>query len=339
MRIIRFNNVSNFLKVEPESIDDLYVLAIIISKNDVVEAHTTRRFRPNEGDEGEQKDVMIGITVERSEIDKNAGRLRLSGKILSGKPEEFVTLGSYHTLNIGTGDVIDVQKQQWKDYILKRIKQAVIESKKPRLGIIVLDDEKALVSYIKGYGIDIVAELYSRLSKRMKMKDFEKLKEDYFNTVIEAVKNLKVDIIVIAGPGFTKDDIKKYMADRGIEIPKQLFYAAASDAERSGIREVMQSSTVSKVLENEHVKKEFEYINTLMMGIRTGTSFHGTANIKMHMNKHQMSTILVNDDIINNDDVKEVLDAADKLGIRIEIFNSQDDAGIQLKNFKGIASV
>ncbi len=339
MRIIRFNNVSNFLKVEPQSIDDLYVLAIIISKNDVVEAHTTRRFRPSEGDIGEQKDVMIRITVERSEIDKNAGRLRLSGRIVSGKPEEFVTLGSYHTLNIAAGEIIDVQKTEWKDYILKRIKQAVLESRKPRLGIIVLDDEKALVSYIKGYGIEIVAELYSRLSKRMKMKDFEKQREEYFMSIIDAANNMSVDIVVLAGPGFTKDDIKKYMSDKGIEVKKRLVYAPASDAERSGIREVMQSDTVSKVLENEHVKKEFEYINRLMMGIRSGSSFHGAENVRSHLDRHLVSAILVNDDIINDETVKEILDSADKIGIRIEIFNSQDDAGIQLKNFGGIATV
>ena len=98
MRIIRFNNVSNFLKLEPESIDDLYLLAMIISETDVVEGKSTRRFRPNEGDEGEQKDVTIRVRVERAEIDKNASRLRLSGKITYGHPEEFVVLGSYHTL-------------------------------------------------------------------------------------------------------------------------------------------------------------------------------------------------------------------------------------------------
>ncbi len=339
MRVIRFNNVSSFLKVEPQSIEDLYVLAIIISRDDVVEAHTTRRFRPSEGDIGEQKDVMLRISVERSEIDKNAGRLRLSGKIISGKPEEFVTLGSYHTLNIASGDVIDVHKDEWKDYILKRIKQAVLESKRPRLGIIVLDDEKALVSYIKGYGIEIVSELYSRLSKRMKMKDFEKQKEEYFKNVIEAVNNMGVDIVVLAGPGFTKDDIKKYLSDKGIEIKKRIVYAPASDAERSGIREVMQSDTVSKVLENEHVKKEFEYMNRFMIGIRSGSSFYGAENVGEHLDRRFVSAILVNDDIINDEQIREILDSADRSGIHIEIFNSQDDAGVQLKNFKGIATI
>ena len=214
-----------------------------------------------------------------------------------------------------------------------------MDSKKPRLGVIVLDDEKALVSYIKGYGIEIVTELYSRLSKRMKMKDFEARREEYFKEIIAAVSNLSVDIVVIAGPGFTKDDIKKYIEDKDIEIKKQLVYAPTSDAERSGIREVMQSAAVTKFLENEHVKREFEYINRLLLEVRAGIAVYGPEKIYSNLDKRQISSVLVNDDIINEDKIKDVLDKADKLGIKIEIFNAEDDAGIQLKNFSGIAAV
>ncbi len=339
MRIIRFNGVSNSLKLEPESVEDLYVLAIIISKNDAVESKTSRRFRPTEGDKGEQKDVIIKISVESSEIDKNSGRLRLLGKILSGKPEEFVTLGSYHTLNIGAGDIIDIQKEEWKEYVLKRIKQAVVESRKPRLGIVVLDDEKALVSYIKGYGIEIISELYSRLSKRMKEKDYQKQRDEYFKDVINSINNMNVDIVVVAGPGFTKDDIKKYMSDMGIEISKQIAYCPASDAERSGIREVMQSPVVGKILENEHVKKEFEYLNRLLNGMRSGTACHGMDDVIRRLEKGGISIILVNDNMINEASTKDLLDKADKTGVKIEIFSSDDDAGVQLRNLGGIAGI
>jgi protein pelota len=339
MRVVRFNSVSNFLKLEPESMDDLYLIAMIISTGDVVEAHSKRRFRPSEGDVGEQKDVTLRISVEKTEMDKNAVRLRLSGRIVYGHPEEFVTLGSYHTLNIAAGEIIDIQKQEWKSYILKRIRQAVIDSKKPRLGVIVLDDEKALVSYIKGYGIEPVSELYSRLSKRMKEKDFEKRRVEYFADVIAAAERMAVDMVVIAGPGFTKDDVKKYMEDKGIKVKKRIIYAPASDAERSGIREVMQSPTVTRVLENEHVKREFEYMNKLLLEIRAGVGVYGVERIEESLDKKGAEAVLVNDDVINEDDVKRVLDRADKLGIRIEIFNSDDDAGIQLKNFSGIAII
>ncbi len=339
MRSVRLNEVSNVLKAEPESFDDLYLLAIVIAKGDSVGAKSTRRFRASEGDKGEQKDVFIKLTVERTEIDKNAGRLRVSGKITSGNPEEFVAIGSYHTLTIGPGDPVDIQKAEWKDYILARIRQAVAESKKPRLGVVVMDDEKALVSYIRGYGIDIVSELYSRLSKKMKEKDFEKQKIGYFNDVIAAIKNMSVDIVVIAGPGFMREDIKKYMESMGIETGKRLVYTGASDAERSGIREAMQSAEVSKVLENEHVKKEFSYLNRFLAFIRTGSAVYGIDGIRDWIESRRVGIVLVNDSVLNDEKMKVILDYADKHRIKIEIFNSEDDAGMQLKNFKDIAGL
>ncbi len=339
MREVRLNEVSKVLKLVPESFDDLYLLAMIITTNDSVEGKSTRRFRPSEGDKGEQKDVMVRLNVERTEIDKNSGRLRVSGKITYGNPEEFVAIGSYHTLSIGPGDAMQIQKVEWKDYILNRIRQAVAESKKPKLGIIVLDDEKAIVSYIKGYGIDIVTELYSKLSKRMKEKDFEKQREKYFNDVIDAIRNLSVDIVVVAGPGFTREDIKKYMESKSIEIGKRIVYTTSSDAERSGIREAMQSDAVAKVLENEHVKKEFAYLNEFLAVLRTGAAAYGIQGVKDGISSRRVGIVLVNDSMLNDEKMKELLDYADKHGTKIEIFNSDDDAGIQLKNFKDVAGI
>ncbi|MEM3838969.1 MAG: mRNA surveillance protein pelota [Candidatus Micrarchaeaceae archaeon] len=339
MRLIRFNPVSKALKVQPDSFDDLYLLAMLISNGDMVEARSYRRFKANEKDVGEQKEITVKISVEKVEIDKSAGRLRLIGIIKEAVPAEFVALGSYHTINVAPGDIIDMFKEDWKEYMFKRLKQAQEESKKPKLGIIVLDDEKATISYIKGYGIDIVAELYSHLSKRMKQKEFEAQRAKYFEEIIKALENMNVDIVILAGPGFTKDDLKKYISSNNITIKKRLFYAPAGDAERSGIREVLRSPAIGDMLETEHIKREFEYLNKFLAELRTGSASYGLENVKRSINESKPETVLVNDSVINQPAFKEVLDIADRKGIKIEIFNSDDDAGLQLKGFKDIAVV
>lgn len=339
MRLIRFNPVSNAVKVEPDSFDDLYLLAIMLSKGDMAEGHSYRRFKASEKDVGEQKEITVKIVIDKVEIDKSAGRLRLMGTIKEGRPAEFVTLGSHHTINIAPGDVIDMFKDEWRDYMLKRLKQAQKESRRPRLGVIVLDDEKALVSYIRGYGIDIVTELYSHLSKRMKEKDYGQQRIQYFNDILKAIENMSVDIVILAGPGFTKDDIKKYISDNNREVKKRLFYVPASDAERSGIREVMRSSAVGSLLENEHVKKEFEYLNKFLAELRVGAATYGVDNVSRSINESSPEAVIVNDSVINDPAVRDVLDLADRRNVKIEIFNSDDDAGIQLKGFKDIAAI
>src|SRR5271157_5200711 len=143
MKVIRYSESLGQLKLVPGSFDDLYLLARVLGAGDKVTASTYRRFRPTEGDEGEQKEVVIELDVEKVEVDKNAQKLRLTGKILSGKPAEYVRLGSYHSMNIGTGDALTISKEEWKGYVLSMIKKAVADSKKPKLGVVAMDDEKA----------------------------------------------------------------------------------------------------------------------------------------------------------------------------------------------------
>lgn len=339
MRVIRFSDSTNELKLVPDSFDDLYMLARVIGSGDRVTASTYRRFRPSEGDVGEQKEVVIEVEVEKVEIDKNAQKLRVSGKIRSGRPAEFIRLGSYHTINIGTGDSLVIAKEEWKGYILSMIKRAVADSRKPKLGVIAMDDEKASFAYVRGYGIDVITEIHSRLSKKMKEADYDKARSLYFDDIIKKAEGMEVDIIVIAGPGFMKDDLKAYMEVKSIKIGKRLAYTSASDPERSGIREAIQSETVSKLLENEKVKREFDLLNTFLGGLSVGASFHGAEKIREALAEYRVSTILVNDSALNDPEVRDTLDIAYRQKVDIEVFNSDDDAGAQLKNFKNIAAI
>lgn len=339
MKSVKYYEATNIVKLVPESFEDLYLLAMIISAGDKVSSKSYRRFKAGEGDTGEQKEVFIKLGVEKTELDKGAGKLRLTGKIIEGRPEQYVRINSYHTLSIGPQDLIEIEKAAWSDFIIRRIKQAVAEAKRPKLGIIAMDDEKATIAYVRGYGIDLTGELYSHLSKKMKEKDFAKQLETYFNEVISAVGRMDVEIVIIAGPGFMKDDIKKYIESNRIPIAKRLVYAAAADAERSGIREVMKSEVVSKLLESEHVKKEFEYLDLFFRGIRTGGAVSGMARVKALLDEYKAGLILVNDSVLNNEEIKALLDSADRSGVKIEIFNSEDEAGKQLGSFKDIAAI
>ncbi|MGC8888534.1 MAG: mRNA surveillance protein pelota [Candidatus Micrarchaeia archaeon] len=339
MRIIRFNDLANSLKLQPDSFEDLYLLARIISPGDIVEGRSFRRFQNEEGEKGEQKEVFLKISVEKTELDKSGERLRLTGKILSGNPEELVRIGSYHTINVGAGDAITITKKEWKDYILRRIKEAVNDTKKIKFGAIALDDEKATVANIRGYGIEVIAEVYSHLSKRMKEQDYEKARKQYFDEIINIMKNMNADTVLIAGPGFTREDLKRYIESNRIDVGKKLLFVPVSDAERSGIREAVQSGELAQFFEHEHLRKEFRLLNLFMQALQLGSAAYGLEGVGASLDSYEAGIVLVNDDLLNREDVQNLLDRADKQRVSIEIFNSSDEAGMQLAGFKGIASI
>ena len=78
-------------------------------------------------------------------------------------------------------------KEKWPGYVLQVIKSAVSDSKRPRLGLIVVDEEKALPAYLLGYGVEFKNEIYSGLSKRMSQKDFTEQQNKYYEKVLSIV--------------------------------------------------------------------------------------------------------------------------------------------------------
>jgi protein pelota len=337
---VKFYEGAGAMKLKMETLDDLWTVQRIIFANDLVRSESERRFKPTEGDIGELKKVMITIRVEKTELDKSASRLRVLGKIVEGKPLEYVRMNSYHTLNIAPNDVLELIKAQWPDYLIRVVRDAVLDSKKPRLGLIVVDDEKALPAYMLGYGVEFGNEMYSRLSKRMSQKDFQEQEKKYFNEILDTVRNMRVDTIVIAGPGFTKDDIKKYATESGFlkKISKQLIFESVSNAERSGIYELIKGEKVERLLEKERIRIEFRLMEEFLKGLEPKSSKYGVDDVATSI-ESGAKVVLVNDSVLGDRKVQELLSNAEKDRIKIEVFNSGDEVGAQLHSFKDIASM
>jgi protein pelota len=341
MKIVKFYESAGALKLKVDTLEDLWTAQRIIFANDVVKSESERKFKSSESDKGELKKVVITLKVEKTELDKDAVRLRVLGKIMDGKPLEYVRINSYHTLNIAPGDIFEIIKAEWHDYIISVVKNAVSDSKRPRLGLIVLDDEKAMPAYMLGYGVDFGNEIYSKLSKRMSQKDFQEQQKKYYDEIIEMIKSMVVDTVVVAGPGFTKDDLKAYGETSGIlkKINKRVIFERVSNAERSGVYELIKSDKFSKILEKEHIREEFKLIEEFLTNLSTGKSKYGIENVSIALDNMEANILLVNDNILGDPAVQELLSQAEKDRVEIEVINSMDEVGEQLHAFKDIAVI
>ncbi len=339
MKVVKFYESTGTLKVRVDTLDDLWAVQRIIFENDLVKSESERKFKSNESDKGELKKVVVTVRAEKTELDKTAIRLRVLGKIVEGKPIEFIKLNSYHTINIAPGDVFDIIKSEWHDYMLDVVRNAVLDSKRPRLGIIVLDEEKAMPAYLLGYGIEFRNEIYSRLSKRMSPKDFQEQQKKYFDSVIDIIKDMVVDTVVVAGPGFTREDIKAYGENSGVlkKINKRIIFESISNSERSGVYELIKSEKFAKVLEKERIRSEFKLIEEFLSNLSTGKSKYGLENVGIALENSWADTVFVNDSMLGDPAVQKILSDAEKNRVKIEVFNSNDEVGQQLHGFKDIA--
>ncbi len=339
MRIIALSHATGKLRLQVDTFDDMPVLERLIFSGDRVGAISERRFKPADGSEGEMKKVYITVLVDKTQLDKEAQRLRINGTIVEAKPAKYASLRSYHTLNIAAGAELSITKGEWRPYMLAMLKNAERNSRKPHLGIIVIDDEKAQPAYLLGHGVEFGKEMRSGLSKRMKAKEYGEAKRGYFDEVISVANNMRVDMVLVAGPGFTKDELLEYAHSSGKRLSKQVSSAAASSAERSAVYEIISSESTAKLLERERMRAEFKLLSEFLSGIATGRSHSGIDDVARAVERREARLLLVNDTVLGNGEVKELLAKAEGMGVAIEVFNGDDDAGMQLHGFSDIASM
>ena len=338
MKILKFYRAEGIIKLLPNTLDDLWTMQRVIFAGDAVSGKSLRRFRGNETDEGELKEVYITLLVEKTELDKTAERLKVLGKILDGKPLEYVRLNSYHTLNVAPNEAVEIRKERWPAYLVGVLEGAVSDTHKPRLGVIAVDDEKALPAYLLGYGIEFRDEVYSRLSKRMSNKDYQEAEKKYFEEIISIIRNMEVNTVIIAGPGFTKDQVRSYMENTGAmkTLGKNILFKSTSNVERSGVYELIRSDEVSGILDKEKIRDEFILMEEFLKGLQLGKSKHGCAAVIDALESYEANRVIVNDSVLGKADYQKALSVAEKMKAKVIVFNSSDEVGQQLSGFEDI---
>jgi len=337
---VSINQTTGEARLTPESDEDIWHIERVLEPGDVVKSRSLRRFKPSEGESGDKRAVTVELIAEKVEFHEGTGKLRVTGKIRGGNPEEYVQIGSYHTIEIMPGEQLTIQKS-WKKYQLDRLKQAQSESRRPKLAIVVMDDEKATIALVKGYGVRLVCEIENKASKRDSQKVFQQAVNKYYGAIMAKISKYKHRIIV-AGPGFDKDNFKKFVAGEDEELLKRLSFESCSNSEISGIYELMRHGIVSKMAGQERAVRELSLITDFVSAAskEDGLVAYGRKAVNAAVEFGAVENMLVNDELLRADKDIEVLvnKFEESTGLQAHVFNSQEYAGKQLEGFGGIAA-
>lgn len=338
MRLIHYDEKEGRMKVEPENIEDLWHLSKIIAEGDIIIGHTERRYKPpgaKAGEAGEKKRVTMELKAEKIELHKHANILRVTGKILGGSPEEYIQIGSYHTIDVEPKFSIVIKKEKWTEYERQRLKEAQASARRPIVRIVVLDDKQANVATLKGYGVEFDFEVDSRTSKRD--EKFEEKMKKYFSEILKVVENSKKTIV--AGPGFTAEDFAKYVKEKNPAILKTITIEHTSTSEKSGVYELVKGGAISRMIKEDKLSKEFEKIEALLKELakESGLATYGPKEVATAMESGAVSELLVIDEFVRKQ--PEILDAVKRRKAEVTIFTSEEEPWKKLKAFGGIAAI
>jgi len=328
------------IRLTPENTEDLWHIERILQPGDQIISKTWRRFKATENDAGEKKAVTMKLLVEKVEFSRFANRLRVTGKIIEGTPAEFVQQGAYHTIDIEQNFPVSILKGKWMSHHIARIKQAIAETKRPKIGMLVLDESKAIFATLRGYGVEYELELENNASKRDDKFDEKTL--SFFGEIVKKLQSAQVGKLIVAGPGFGKENLMKFIKQKSPDLQKKIILEHCSYAERSGINELLKRGVVSKVAEEERAENELQLMDKFSAELRkeSGLAAYGLEDVRNAVSSSAVETLLVEDELLRNSkEVEAIVEEAEKRKVKLAVFSNESDGGRELAGYGGFAAL
>lgn len=342
MRILKIDERDSFLHLVPEVEDDLWHLERIVEKGDLVSGITDRRIKPkSEGGKPERIKLYLTIEAEKVDFHRFSGKLRVSGKIVEGKPAELLEIGSEHSLEVELGREIKVKKRLLKKFQVDRIRKAAEATKTGKTLLVVLDDEQASLALLKEFALEEVANIKSgRSGKQFKAEDPE---PKYFLEVLEKIAGLKPERAVVAGPGFSKDNFRKFLEARGKPKGTEFFFASTNSVGKTGLQELVKGNILEKIVSEMQLVKETGLVEKILaeLGKESGLVEYGLKEVANAVSLGAVETLLVADKFLleNRETVEKLMQEAEGQRAKVHLVNAEHEAGKQLSNLGGIAAL
>ncbi|WP_335998609.1 mRNA surveillance protein pelota [Halorientalis halophila] len=343
---VRVEGGKERITVVPETLDDLWHLTYVLEPGDLVGGDTTRRIQRNDDQMrdtgGEREHMYVTIAVDDVEFARFANRLRVGGEIVDCSRED--QLGHHHTLNVEERDELEVEKR-WKSDQLERLNEAVEASENPDVAIATVEEGQAYVHTVAQYGTEERASINAPTGKG----EYARPREELFSDLTDVLGRMDVAAIILAGPGFTKQDALDYIEDAAPEVAESITTVDTSGVGDRGVHEVLKRGAVDEVQEQTRIAEEADLIDELMEQIGEGQkAAYGPEQTAKAADFGAVEHLLVLDEALRRErgpdgewdvDVDDVVESVEQQGGTVTVFSSEFDPGLQLSNLGEIAAV
>ncbi len=321
------------IRLFPESLDDLWHLSHLVGPGDLVFATTLRtaevpqdKARP---EKAEKRPVRLGIRVGKVEFHRTSNRLRIFGVI-----EQGVDAGSHHTLNVEPGYEISVIRR-WRPADLERIARAVRASFADAVHILTIEEGDAELFRMRQFGPEGVITVTSGSGK----ESGKSSRTEFFERVASHLASI-TGPLVIAGPGFIKDDFVSFLKSSGTGILDKAIIVETRRTGTGAVQEVIGLGTLDRIQEDLQLGHEVRLMNELLERIaRELPVAYGRAEVRRAIDYGACERLLVADSLIHDEAILHLMDRADLSNARIVVFSSAFDPGRQLEGLGGIAAL
>ncbi|KAM0879427.1 hypothetical protein ACQ4PT_034240 [Festuca glaucescens] len=361
MKLVTRNLVPNgpgSVKLLPQIEDDLWDAYNLIAVGDTVEAVTVRKIG---GRDTERVKMTLEIAVQFVEYDKEGSLMRVRGK--NQTKNEYVQIGQYHTLELEIKRPFILRKEVWDWPALDRIEQSCDETAANADLAVLLMQEGLAHLFLVGRSVTATrARIEVPIPRKhgCAMAAYDTALNDFFGRVLDAFLNHVdfglVQCVVIASPGFTKDQFRDYMllqaTRRGdmqavTENKARIVLARAPSGYPHSLKDVLGEKSVMAQIKDTKAAQEVPAMQEFydMITKDSDRACYGPKHVELANERLAIKTLLLTDTWFRSPDVaarRKYVDLAEsvkKLGGTVRVFSSMNVSGHQLEQATGIAAV
>ncbi|KAL6844110.1 hypothetical protein ACP4OV_025783 [Aristida adscensionis] len=350
------------VKLLPEEEDDLWHAYNLIAAGDNLQAVTVRKVLrevASGGRDAERVKLKLEIVVESVEYDKEGSVLRVRGKNIS--ENDYVKIGQFHTLELELKRPFVLRKEIWDWLALDTIQQACDPTASADLAVILMQEGLAHL-FLIGRSITATrARIETSIPRKHgpAIAGYESALKKFFEHVLQALlKHIDFEVVqcvVIASPGFTKDQFRDYLfleaARRDlrviIENKSRLILAHATSGYKHSLKEVLDTPGVMSLIKDTKAAQEVralqEFFN--MLTNDSERACYGPKHVEVAQDRLAIQTLLITDTLFRNADIAtrqkyvNLVESVKKYGGTVHVFSSMHVSGEQLAQLTGIAAI
>ena len=204
-----------------------------------------------------------------------------------------------------------------------------------------MEEGDADIGLVRHYGI----EVYSHITQSSGKAEGN-LRNVFFQEILDQLVNIVsgTESIVLAGPGFTKEDFLKYALQKENEMMSKIVLEDTASIGMSGFQEVLRRGAVDRIMEQSRIAREAKLMEDLLKEIAVnGKVAYGLSEVKMALDYGAIDILMICDELLREEREKGEIDTflqeVENSQGSIVVFSTVFEPGQKLLALGGIAAL
>ena len=293
-----------------DNTEDIWALYNIMAVGDCIKLATFRKVQHETGSKVSSTKKKIIITLKIEEIEYSPEAIRFKGKNMT--QNEYIAIGQYQTDELGVNSFFSLYKSYWDDIHLETLKNVTDVTVTSEVAAILMESDIAHLFYITDKQTVTKGKITQNIpKKRNGSTKHEKGKDSFFEKILnQFVKQINFDntkVLIIASPGFTKDDFKKYMEEKIESNAKEwmnlksnlnkIIYTHSSSGFKHSLEEILSKPDIKRLIKDTKCIDDCTVMDRFneILGTDMDKIFFGLKSFNIAFEKQAIDTLIITD--------------------------------------------